>query len=501
MFRLLALLAASSSASFIELQGADSEIVFHGRDDGHRATLTASCPDASKAATFTWVSPRLGGIGGLYKVGLGNVAMSCAHVADLREPCVADSGGIPPTFYCQWTNAAGTSAAVGPVVAHRELDTWEGVKVAVRVTAMCPGPPESLVTGQPGFAAGGSGAPVTLSMAHFAAPGDAQSAEVAFKGVAAHDVVLFFEASPPSPPPPSPPPPVSPPPASPPPTGLDCRDIKLNHPATLSGEYEINPTGSDPVRVWCDMDTDSAHGYTVIARFARSGCCTEDPWSTSSSSCVGGCTSPSSSVNYFTTSAIGIDPIGPNANMVINNDQSNSDFGAALGSGALRKMDDIAITALIDLRRSTDLTSAYAGHRIKWYTRGEASNEVGGSGLTGWTYFRLHSSQTSFTFQGTMEQHCTRQLDSGWTTNYKSAGASPDQGLTGRSTDDPPAAGGNIRCYYTKACNDETPNPNRNAGCTDNSQFMTFRHSTNYHDICGRRHKCSATRHVVMLIG
>jgi hypothetical protein len=185
--------------------------------------------------------------------------------------------------------------------------------------------------------------------------------------------------------------------------------------------------------------------------------------------------------------------------MVINNDQSNSDFDAALGSNALRKMDDATITALIDLRRSTDLTSAYAGHRIKWYTRGEASNEVGGSGLTGWTYFRLHSSQTTFDFTGTMEQHCTRELNSGWTTNYK---PTSDYGLAGRSSGDSPASGdGNIRCYYTKACHDATPNPNRNTGCTDDDEFLTFRHSTNYHDVCGRRHKCSATRHVVMLIG
>ena len=478
-----ALLFSSTNAaeSFLELRGDGSKIIF-GAHDKHVAHLHATCPHAETTATYTWINPSSAFNGGAVNVGLGNVAPTCGHVADLSEPCAGGSGTVPPAFWCRWVSTTGASDhVVGPIHATRAFDEVGGVKLSMQVSAACPTPNVEGV--------------FNLTMHHFASPGSAGSTELPYRGLPGANVVTVVLS--PAMPPAVPPVPLLPPSAPPPYTGTDCHAIKQAYPDAGSDQYDITPSSDvGTIPVWCDMDADpdvngKGYGYTVVMRVGYGG--------------HGGtnCNSITCSVDhtgYFTAGAMGTQYThngASRASTVIDTTMTNHEFIGAMPSppGHVQKLTDTVIDAIVDLRRG----NAPNGHRFKWYTRGDTSNDVGAdTGPHGYVYWHIGASQT-FQFTSAMTQQCSRHPDNAddWSPYY-TPNQDPthfDQGLTTRSHGD--SATNDIRCtVYSDDCGQA-----QGFDCSDNSDWAGAKYSTSYYDFCGRGESCDENRNVVLLLG
>ena len=194
----LLLRAALSADPMMRFMAAEG--IIHFPSD---AKLTATCGEGTPTTTLI-IDDRAAAV---LSVRLGNVLPSCAAVADLRQPCVAERPELmPPLWYCVFSNTT-EQVVQGPLSAHRVLDTIDGHRLAVATYVNCSLPTEADM-------AVGS---YNLTIRYWA-PSGAEAINLPFLGVERGNLVNVTYYSPPSPPPSTPPlSPPAPPPASPPP--------------------------------------------------------------------------------------------------------------------------------------------------------------------------------------------------------------------------------------------------------------------------------------------
>jgi hypothetical protein len=285
MFRspLQLLVLAFAHGSRLMLTGTDSDVLF-----GNSASLTATCA-ADRTLGVRRFRPAIvdyvSGAASPVRATLLGVPPACSGLP-VEQPCGSPGPDAPPLFYCNWT-IADASIVLGPLSAnHTEVYSNSGRQLlGIEVHCDCPPPSnEELIT----KLSWKMGAKLKLSVLHFAprsssSKAEADATQLPFSGLHGGDELGVNWLSPP-PPPPSPPPPDL----------ADCHAIKKANPSAQSGEYSIDGGGafSPPLRVHCDMETDSGYGYTVILRLATAGC--------SSSTCTS-----SALYSYWTSAAIG----------------------------------------------------------------------------------------------------------------------------------------------------------------------------------------------------
>jgi len=390
------------------------------------------------------------------------------------EPCVAESDEIPPLFYCAYT-VEGVAAFYSKAVrAVREIDTFSGINLGITVTVPCEVPSMEWLDQFDALSES-----VKLSIYYFAVPPSVDAILLPFKGAPGANSIMFAGRPPPLLPPA--------PPASPPPSYTECHELKLNVPSAETGEYVISPGGfgTQTYTVFCDMDADNGHGYTVIARFGA-GTGSSPAW---------GQTGGGNSKEYWTTAAIGF----ADGSRAIDNKADNSVFDGPNGYKQM-KMEDTLVDSI--------MRQIGPDHKFKWYTRGEAcsdANCVGGNHRTGYSYSQVDLDSSSYTTTDVMKQRCrgkdmaeSNVKSDTWSNWYTPTG---DYGLTIRGYNDE-SLNGYYVCYYDgRSCG------NSYSGCSsngaDNGYFIT-RHALyepGYYDVCGRGDSCSSTRHVVILLG
>ena len=189
---------ALSLGGTLRLSGQEASIVFPSRSSD--ATVKATCGDGEPTSTVLLINAEVASLR------LGNVAPSCAGVADLRTPCVAESAGMPALWYCAFVhNATSEELVEGPFSARRSLDRVDGEALAVATYLDCPRAPSKIQTGQDGW---------YNVEARYWLP---HAASFVWRGVPDGNLVYIGLAPPPISPPTSPPPS---PPAAPPPVAL-----------------------------------------------------------------------------------------------------------------------------------------------------------------------------------------------------------------------------------------------------------------------------------------
>lgn len=147
------------------------------------------------------------------KVGLKNVASTCADRA-ATEPCASDQNPHwAPLFFCHYTWGVAQSAITGPVIANTSAIRLAGGELlAVETFATCPLPPLATIT---------DAGSLNVSLTHYAASGTT-ALTLPWEGVPGGNVLDVSWARPPS----------APPPASP-----------SNLPSVLSGPHVGHCTG------------------------------------------------------------------------------------------------------------------------------------------------------------------------------------------------------------------------------------------------------------------
>ena len=195
------------AGSALRLAGSESQIVF-----GDGAVLSAAC---SASARVKWISPQeiqellpshqYLGVHPNITVYLLGVPPTCAN-AEIDTPCAG--GSVPPLFFCNYAGQRGDTVALGPYLAHRASDVFEGRAMGVQVHLVCPLPAYTDVQ----KITNDEAPELRLELTYLAPAGAATAKAIPFAGLADGNVIKILAMAPPPLSPPAPPPP--PPPCS-----------------------------------------------------------------------------------------------------------------------------------------------------------------------------------------------------------------------------------------------------------------------------------------------
>lgn len=162
-------------------------------DGVNRAVISTAC--SAQTPAYTYVGHKA--FEAVAKVGLKNVAFTCADRA-ATEPCASDSQpDWPPLFYCHFEWGVEQRFGTGPVIANASAIRLPGggELLAVETFATCPLPPLAEFSGI---------GTLTITLTHGAASGES-AITLPWEGVPGGNVINVFWASSPSLPPLSPP--------------------------------------------------------------------------------------------------------------------------------------------------------------------------------------------------------------------------------------------------------------------------------------------------------